>query len=259
MKRLTTCSHHDTPMRCGCSVSLETEQHFPKENSAFRINRPFPELADCVAASNNKAYSYIVTTVTFNSTTSHFEQHGSGPNFQGGVLTLCTCKRQMRARLDATDWRGKWVAGFTSRTIHEGKHWLFYLMQVEVAYDSHSDLWNALPETVRDAKAAHKHFLGDVFVPKTTNLTGDSRFDPSRYHCPSRHAHIKPKDPIYWHNDINYQHAARTGRQPPLLVAEPSLTYIWKEPMLYLDCNHHRDYEKWANLQDLIARLKEGY
>jgi hypothetical protein len=252
-----TCSQHHALRECGDSASAETVQPFPKGKSAFRINRTLSELSTRLAIYQDKAYSYVVTSVQFKNEV--FEQHGSAPNFQGGVLTLCTCKHQMRTRLDVGDWHGNWVAGFSSRCLHDGKHWLFYLMKVEEAYDSHSDLWNGQPESVRVAKAAHRHFLGDVFIPKKTGLTGDSRFEPARYHRPRRHAHISKKHPTGWHNDINYQHADRAGRQPPLLVGKPSLTFIWNEPMLSLSHDHCRDYSKWASLQDIIARLKEGY
>ena len=253
---------HDTSQRCGSSASVETVQPFRRGKSAFKLNLPLSELASRIASNHNRAYSYIVTSVKLNSATGLFEQHGSAPNFQGDVLTLCTCKHQMRTRLTVDEWQaGTWVAGFTSRCIHERRHWLFYLMKVDAAYDSQSDLWDKLPNKVRQAKAARTHFLGDVFTPKNTGLTGDNRFEPSRYYVHPCHDHRTKKHPTGWHNDINYQHADRAGH-PPLLVGRPSLTFIWTEPMLSLPLGycHCRDYHKWANLQDdLIAQLQEVY
>ena len=234
-------------------------QSFPKAGLlAKSLDQPLEKLTDRLGRVQNKAYSYIVRSVALNSDSQFFEQHGSGPNFQGDALTLCTCKHQMRSRLSVDQWQaGVWIAGFTSRTIHAEQHWLFYLAKVESAYDSHSDLWSSMDADSRNAKAAHLHYLGDVFKPKHPKPTRNARFLPSRYLMPSMHAHRKKPGDTGWYQDIKYKHVSKGGTTP-LLVADPKQTFIWKEPIIFLSKNHCRDYFKWTSLQELIAQLREA-
>jgi hypothetical protein len=109
---------------------------------AESLNLTLPELAIRVGKAEGAAYSYVVKSVRMDGSGQHFEQHGSGPNFQGGLLTLCTCKHQMRTSLDRPDRAGTWVAGFTNRCLHAGRHWLFYLTRVLEAYESHAEVWD---------------------------------------------------------------------------------------------------------------------
>src|SRR5260370_29241064 len=62
------------------------------------------------------AYSYVVTTVS--NRDGEFRQYGCGPNFQGGLLTICTCKGRMRTYPGVL--RGTWIAGFTDRSERHG-------------------------------------------------------------------------------------------------------------------------------------------
>jgi cation transport ATPase len=44
---------------------------------------------------------------------------------------------------------------------------------------------------------------------------------------------------------------------PPLLVAEPRLTFLWEEPMIFFARKKHcRDYHTWRSLQELLALLR---
>lgn len=238
--------------------AILTVQPFPEAGKlADNSNLPLGILAGRTHKVRDEAFSYVVRTVNLKPHTLGFEQHGSAPNFQGDVLTLCTCKHQMRSRRSVDDWMGVWIAGFTSRTIHDGRHWLFYLAKVESAHDSHSDLWNHLDANTRNAKAAHIHFLGDNFKPKSPRPTGNARFSPSRYVIPSVHAHRQDRSDTGWHNDINY-HLASKSRHPPLLVADPKRTFMWDEPMIFFAEDHCRDYFKWSSLEDLVAQLREA-
>jgi hypothetical protein len=149
-----------------------------------------------------------------------------------------------------------WIAGFTSRTIHADNHWLYYLAKVQSAYDSHSDLWNSVDADYRKEKAAHLHYFGDLFKPTSPMLTADSRFSASRYLIPSVHAHRQYPGENGWKSDINYRHAV-TSRHAPLLVADPRLTFLWEEPMIYFARKKHcRDYHTWRSLQKLLSLLK---
>jgi hypothetical protein len=160
----------------------------------------------------------------------------------------------MRTSLGCRDWKGTWVAGFTSRSLHEGRHWLFYLTRVHRAFESHAELWDNLPARTREMKSAQAHFLGDVFVPRG-RVAADRRFDPRRYYSPPCHDHRRGSCDRGWHNDINYWCAKRFGR-PSLLVGDPHLTFLWDEPIIRLDGNHSRNYQKWDSIDKLIQHLE---
>jgi hypothetical protein len=254
-------STRQTNAVCRSAQELQTVQAFPKTGLLIKnLGLPLSLLNSRIGHAKSRAYSYVVQTVKMDHETTTFEQHGSAPNFQGDCLTLCTCKHQMRASQAAECWPGAWLVGVTSRTNHHGKHWLFYLAKIQSAFEAHSDLWMGLKASSRDAKAAHVHFLGDMFKPKSPLPTGDSRFSPLRYVCPRRHAHRWHDEDGWhndWHNDIDY-YLAHKYRHPPLLVADPRQTFIWTEPMIYFAQDHPRNYLKWSALQDLLALLRSA-
>ncbi len=242
-----------------CHADIDQKyQPMPKSGQISKnIDRPLSAIKSKFGNSQDKAYSYVLTTVRINLDGPTFEQHGSGPNFQGDILTLCTCKHQMRASRSADEWKGVWLAGFTSRTIHDGKHWLFYLAQIQTAHESHAELWNSLPHKCRKAKAADGHFLGDIFRPLKPVPVGHERFFPSRYVVPEHHAHRQSPGDTGWRNDIRYKHAKRYS-DPPLLVADPKRTFLWNEPIIYLDQKHYRNFSKWTHLSELVAKLRDA-
>jgi hypothetical protein len=259
MKDRDRCSSSKPGTGCLPPRDIQTVQPFPSGGRLSRnLGLPLPLLAARLGQQNDRAYSYVVRTVKLNHETTTFEQHGSAPNFQGDVLTLCTCKHQMRASQAAKDWQGVWLACVTSRTIHDGKHWLFCLAKIESAHESHADLWGRMTPATRGAKEAHVNYLGDLFKPKTPLPTGEARFSPLRYVSPHLHSHRWREEDGWhndWHNDINY-HLAEKYRHPPLLVADPQRTFIWNEPIIYLADDHCRNYLKWSSLQELLAQLR---
>ena len=103
-------------------------------------------------AESHPVYSYVLTTVRRRG--SGFAQSGSAPNFQGDLITLCTCKHLVRTAapsphapddhsvVTANTWTGVWIAGFAGLNASGAStNALFYLMQVSAAYVSHYDLW----------------------------------------------------------------------------------------------------------------------
>ncbi len=104
------------------------------------------------------------------------------------------------------------------------------------------------------AKSSHEHFLGDIFVPHG-RIVGEGRFNPRRYLVPLRHSHRRHKCDNDWHNDINYKHSERYGR-PALLVGDPTLTFLWDEPRIFLSNAHCRNFKKWNNLADLLSHFE---
>jgi len=58
-----------------------------------------------------EVYAYVIRTVAVGA--DEMKQRGSGPNWDGRLITLCTCKAQMRSRRMVSVWSGSWIAGFT--------------------------------------------------------------------------------------------------------------------------------------------------
>ena len=236
----------------GDDTTSTLTQTFPKKGAlAGNLDLSLSELRSRAGRPGEAARSYVVTTVKLDRK-GRFEQQGSAPNFQGGYLTICTCKHQMRATVNASQWRHKWVAGFTSRALCDKRHWLFFLARIAHAYESQFDLWNSLTTLARQEKTAHEHF-GDVFVPRYT-LAEEERYSPDNYIVPARHAHHKHKYDGGWRKDIRYE---RYGRRPALLLGDPRFTFLWTGPRLFLGDNHCRDFMKWDGVPDLLAALGE--
>jgi hypothetical protein len=196
-----------------------------------------------------RIYGYVLTTLRL--VDGQFEQRGSAPNFQGGLVTLFTCKHHLRTWEHLPDdFKGCWIAGFSGSTVGP-RNALFYLMRVEHAFESFFKAWNSLGHRVREAKATNKHVLGDLYRPKK-NAHKDIELDAKAYYKPHRkHVHIKG-----WCKDIEMTGAGE--RSPALLAGEPRYSYIWTRPRLYLTLDHPRTQKTyWPNLNNLLDSLEE--
>src|SRR2546428_8956797 len=125
---------------------------------------PAPQTPGALLAStpatlrDQPVYAYIVTSINTVPPDFQLQQTGSGPNFDGGRITLCTCKHKDRATFhrssDPNDpWKNVWVAGLTSKSEDPSRS-LAYLMCVERSFLSQMELWRALPDSCRRAKSA---------------------------------------------------------------------------------------------------------
>lgn len=217
-----------------CRVASSTAQDdsyqpFP-ESDSLRANLDLDrsELRHRIGAIRGTVYCYVVRTVVYAG--AQLVQTGSAPNFQGGLITLCTCKHQMRAGRPVDAWRGVWVAGFTGTgTGRDVRNHLFYLMRVEHAFTSHRDLWarlDAIAPRAAEAKAANQHRLGDVYRPQ---VPCEDPFDPDAYISPcENHVHSGGQR---WYKDIDYI-AVKFGRRPALLVGDPGYSFLWSTPCI---------------------------
>ncbi|WP_413196408.1 hypothetical protein [Pararobbsia alpina] len=166
----------------------------------------------------------------------HLTQSGAGPNFDGGLISLCSCSHGMRATLDPQDWPGRWIAGFTSYTGEFGhQQYLRYLMRVGEAYASHHELATALigsgRSDVLDAKDASRHASGDIWRMKPGSVTQTGHWRASTYCRPViGHAHREDIDDETWHKDIEY--VDRYGRRPALLIGDPGWSFVWNQPFI---------------------------
>ena len=183
---------------------------------------------------NHVVYGYVIDTVR--PTGSGFVQTGSGPNFEGGFVTLCTCKHAMRATRAARRWsdRYTWIAGLTGWSAPFNKQQSLVYLRVGEAYDSQASLVAALRASGRghvvEAKASTRNPLGDIMVP-FPNRRNPNAYGPSGYQTPLLgHAHRRTADATGWHDDIDY--VARGGTRPAMLVGDPELTFVWSRPMV---------------------------
>jgi hypothetical protein len=208
--------------------------------------RRVPEIEECWD-DEVKVFAYVLTTVDIVSGV--FQQGGSAPNFQGGLITLCTCMH--RHRTWWRTWKRVWVAGFCGKNCPGGSQ-LFYLMQVGDEEDSHFDLWGSLLSAERTAKSASLNPLGDLYEPATTNT--HTRLDPGTYRPPHRsHVHL-PGD--RWKQDICYGYPSVPKRVPRLLVGDPARSFVWKKPRYsYINVQHPR-FKVYSTLGNFLWHLK---
>lgn len=236
-------------------------QPFPKRGTPLHPNVDLDAIAlpSHLAGASGTVYSYVVTSVWSQpmspSAPRHatvLRQYGSGPNFQGGVLTLCTCKHQMRAGMTAAEWvRGYWIAGFTSRQRYagRGRHYLVYLSRIRVACSSQYELWQQLDPQTRRAKSSRVSPYGDLYEPRH-GWDGTRPWSSCHYlHPRTDHVHAD-----CWKSDIECEYYRR---HPALLVGDPSATYLWERPRFYLDGEHERGSQTWAGVGDLLDSLRQ--
>jgi hypothetical protein len=224
-------------------------QHFPVSGSlAKNSNLCLKRLARAVNKEKATVYCYIIKSVKNDN--GSFRQQGCGPNWQGGLITLCTCKHYMRTFKNSEDWKGKWIAGFTS--INDGgsrkdgsnrRNALVYLMKVKGAFESHYDLWDKLPAKARMAKDANKkgNIHGDVFRPKDKQENSD-KYAHSLYCGPCElHDHFDSEE---WHKDVNYSKPKK--RHPSLLVGDENNSFLWEKPRIGAKEMLHRAPKKMS-------------
>ena len=179
---------------------------------------------------------------------------GSGPNLEGGLASLCTCKHSMRQYHTTDDWIGKWILGLSSRAKNngfDGKHYLFYMMKVEKAFESHAELYNYLAAKNSSAlriKSAVHNRLGDIFEPESHCK---NPLDPSMYKTPHPyHSHGK-NGSTDWYHDIIYN-----NKSAPLLLGDVDNTFVWTEPMIIFDRPRGVGSMKLSIGEDLFRLLK---
>jgi len=209
-------------------------------------------------AREKECYVYTVRTTrlrTHTTSTPTICHWGSGPNLEGGLATLCTCKHKMRAGRRCEKWERAWVVGLTSRATRNGfagSHFLFYMMQVQSAFDAHKELFDFLGESYPDAlaaKRADKNRLGDVFCP---NTRGDHDWlNPTMYTPPvANHVHRE-----VWEADISQEIGGRF-RSRPLLLGDPGKTFVWNKPTIRYPLDRNSGRKMFDSLNELFKLLE---
>ncbi|MCL4339987.1 MAG: hypothetical protein JRN37_04180 [Nitrososphaerota archaeon] len=199
-----------------------------------------------------EVYAYIVQSVEYDG--SKFLQAATGPNFEGGIITLCTCKHRMRAssRKVKEGWKSTWIAGFTGqRLFRDGRNYLFYLMRVGEAFPSQKALWDSLDTHTREVKNALHNPLGDLYQPKPSPEF-KSEYEWGSYYEPCKD-HDHRKDGI-WKGDIDYK-----GLHPSLLLGEKDNSYLWfdksRAPSYKGDGKQFRQ-KKFNSLEAFLRELR---
>jgi hypothetical protein len=194
-----------------------------------------------------RVFGYVVTSIHLRN--GRLEQEGSGPNFKGGLVTLCTCKQSMRSEQPL---RGFWIAGMSSWTKEFGKQQaLVYLMRVGRAYPSQYALIDKLQrsdgQSVVDAKNSTIHLLGDLMMPVRRHLAEADQLSVEAYLPPILgHTHRRTDQDKNWHHDIHYVNG-KTNRPASMLVGDPDFTFTWTRRLIRHRCpGALRPYRKWT-------------
>lgn len=223
-------------------------QEFPKDGLLFKnMNLSIQDLRQRTDDDQSPVYYYVVDTVGFGD--GRFVQQGSGPNIQGDLITLTSCKHYMRSLNGADEWVGMWVAGFTGSKVDK-RNSLFYLMKVKMAFLSYRHLWESecIPERTMVAKAAELEKFGDLYRPK---LKDARPFNPRDYVEPcDSHVHCEPGD---YRKDVRY---VMKGQRPVLLVGDPKFSFLWDRPIMKLNTGIGRGHRRHVAVSDLLNDLR---
>ena len=219
-------------------MNINAYQAMPSTGKLVKNLNLRPELLAERLASFGRSivYFYVVDTVEYHE--GRLYQAGSGPNFQGDLLTLCSCKHWMRASLEPDAWEGVWVAGYTGST-DLGSNKLFYLMKVSQAFESHRELWlsDSVACETKTAKASHLDKFGDIYKPNKT--TGRPYFHLHYLPPCENHVHCELDD---WKKDIRYK--SRNASRAALLAGDAEYSFLWDRPLIESPIKIRRGHRK---------------
>lgn len=163
-----------------------------------------------------------------------FQQTRSGPNWEGDVVTLTTCKHLLRTYSSMVE-RKTALVGLTNKL--DGENFIMYIGVIDKIFDSNYDLGSFLAKTSPDTfnkKSTSDNRLGDVFFPND-KLSGFEVYDIINFEDPcSDHCRVEENDskgdPKWW-KDIEY--LTRNGTRPKCLIFNPVTVhtrpiYTWK-------------------------------
>lgn len=199
-----------------CCQQVKAYQNLSEE---LIINYPREKLSEILfSCGNDIVYYYVIRSVDF--VDGHFVQRGSGPNFEGGVITLCTCKHYLRTFPGIKP--DVWLAGITSsKTGPNRGNYLFYLAQIKYVYITHYELWNSLPAQSREKKNATYNRLGDVFEP----IDSMEDYTSIRSYQQPIHNHSHAES-------YKYDIESKYHKPSKLIVFDKDHSLIWDSPLI---------------------------
>ncbi len=206
---------------CSTSSSVKEFAHQKISLSNKFINLTSKNLRKNIYSNmNEEIYSYVLTTIIFKS--GNFFQTGTGPNFEGGIITLCTCKHSMRAFKDSKDWSNVWICGLVNK---KNNTYLQYLMKIDYAVDNMYDLFESLPHNTREIKSASINIFGDVYIPNKKLRDSDDKHKIENYNHPIEdHKHENK-----YARDLNSKSSKRFSS---MLVGDKKNSFIWIKPTI---------------------------
>lgn len=245
-----------------CINSEEKGQKFPQKNGgdlSKNMDRQRTDLIDELKKHlEDIVYSYVVDTIEEDSI-KNFIQKGSAPNFQGGHITLCSCKHFMRTfkvfEKIKNETRSIWITGICSVKLDNA---LFYLMKVSDSYESQYDIWKSLSEDTRQAKNARVSKFGDLYEP-VEPWDNANKYDIKGYEKPREdHVH-KKENSNEWKQDIEYKNK-RLNRYPVMIIGDPDYSFLWSTPKIMLKHPKAKKFvcgqKKWK-LEEFLNCLKD--
>lgn len=164
---------------------------------------------------------YVYTHHEIDLINGELKQSRSGPNWEGGLATLATCKHFLRTWKDFNPGVG--IVGVTNKL--DGYNFLLYAGIVERSFESNYDLGQYLksidPEVYK-TKLMTNNRLGDIAEP-VGKLTGSDRFESLNFHSPKEdHCRLIEMDSNgeqKWLKDIEY--STRSCKRPQTALLEP--------------------------------------
>lgn len=253
-KQAVTTSKRCPPVEPSCDENGHDYQVLEPDSPLRKCaNLDLGALRRQVPNGPTRLYSYVVESVRRSE--GALRHHGSGPNIEGGLLTLCTCKYRLRTYPGVAV--GTWIAGFSgSRQARNSRpaqrNTLFFLTRVQYTFESQMALWRSplIPETTKRRKSSRRSRLGDFFEPRRN---AEDPFDIRAYHPPMQgHSH----DGHRWHEDIEYP--TKVGRRPAILVGDPQYTFVWTDALVECSQKLGRAARKYSTMQDFLAVLASG-
>jgi len=141
-----------------------------------------------------EAHLRVYTLTTVDVIDGKIHQRGSAPNFKGDVMTLSTCKHDMRSTLYKNYWnegeKNLWIAGFAKSTLRKKEGFsdsiLLFLGKVKQIYKTFCEAWNEFDENIRSEKDASQYPLGDLYKPENVNNYSKNHND---YEICNSHSH----------------------------------------------------------------------
>lgn len=243
-----SCSGTRTSESTSGCTGLKSPVQRLGEDHPYRIDASLQELRRGLLESHDRTVVRAYTMTSVDTDNGDLIQTGCGPNIEGGLLTLCTCKHFMRAA--DTVSKGDWLAGFASSTLREDRrNPLFYVTRIQEYYDSYVELWEALGPQTRRAKDVTNNPVGDLYRPLED---AEGKYGPENFHSPcSDHVH---KSDQTWRNDVMKREDRGAHK---LIIGDPAYTFVWQTPrLLYSEQYHPR--QKNHETADFIDLLDQS-
>ena len=242
------------------SVKNKNFQQYPTtgllHNNLNKSSEELIKILESYIESEDLLYYYIVDTLDY--IEGQILQKGSAPNFQGGIISLCTCKHWMRTFSNIRNNENVWILGLTGKNLikKNGGNYLYYLMKVEKKYESHLNAWQNLPEKVKKSKNSAETKFGDIFEPKNNLI---EKFDPLSYKSPSKeHPHNRKdkKQNYVWYKDVKQYY----NKPFVLLFGDPRYSFIWTKSRIIWSSNSSLTQGQGKiTLREFLNKLKLCY